>query len=290
MISRSALLHVRLPFSWFLLPVFMLALTIVPDVNWYRAAVVFVVLHFFLYAASNGFNSYYDRDEGSIGGLRNPPPVTRDLLWFSLALDGVGLLLALLMGWDFFLWCLVYGTASKIYSWNVTRLKKHGIASWLFVGTGQGSFIFLLTVTTVAEFPTSGLWSMNGCLLPAIAAGFFLLGIFPLTQIYQHAEDARRNDMTLSRMLGIEKTFYCAGAYMGGAVCGFFYYFYKHSGMAAACLFAAMLGPAIYFFIRWFLACRKDPLNADFKRTMRMNLLASSGVNLFGVIMLLIMR
>jgi hypothetical protein len=81
MVSKSTLLHVRLPFSWFLLPVYMMALTFAPSIDLKNAALVFVMLHIFLYTASNGFNSYYDRDKESIGGLRNPPPVTSDLLY-----------------------------------------------------------------------------------------------------------------------------------------------------------------------------------------------------------------
>ncbi|MEJ7660328.1 MAG: UbiA family prenyltransferase [Hymenobacter sp.] len=41
-----------------------------------RAAGVFVVLHLLAYPASNGCNSYYDKDEDSIGG-RKPRPRSR---------------------------------------------------------------------------------------------------------------------------------------------------------------------------------------------------------------------
>ena len=37
-----------------------------------NAALIFVILHILVYPASNGYNSYMDRDEGSIGGLKNP--------------------------------------------------------------------------------------------------------------------------------------------------------------------------------------------------------------------------
>jgi len=284
MISRSTLLHIRLPFSWFLLPVYMMALVAVPVVNGHHALIVFIVLHIFLFTASNGFNSFYDRDTESIGGLRVPPPVTPDLLWFSLFLDVAGLALALLAGWRFFWGCVIYGMASKVYSWNVTRIKKYGFISWLFVGAGQGTGIFLLTVAAVSHPYQSLSMILRDNALPAVCAGLFLLGVFPLTQIYQHEEDGRRKDMTLSRMLGVPHTFLCAAACLVAAIGGFLYYFYAHRGLGTAGLFLALILPAVAYFITWFLGCLKDPARADFGRTMRMNFLASTGVIVFGIV------
>jgi 4-hydroxybenzoate polyprenyltransferase len=290
MISRSTLLHIRLPFSWFLLPVFMMAFVVAPSIDPLNAAVVFIVLHIFLYTASNGFNSFYDRDEESIGGLRNPPPVTSDLLWFSLALDGIGTLLAFIVGWRFALGCFIYGVASKIYSWNMTRIKKYGVVSWLFVGLGQGTLTFLLIIMSIADRQEQDFYDIGADVIPALLTGCFLLGVFPLTQIYQHREDARRSDMTISRMLGIEKTFYCAGVCMIVAIAGFFVFFERHSGHPVALLFLGMLLPAVVYFIRWFYACRNAPAHADFSHCMRMNFTASTGVNLFGVIAIVLLH
>jgi hypothetical protein len=61
------------------MPVFLFALAISPNISGPRLLVVFAVLHLFLYPASNGFNSYFDKDEKSIGGLKNPPKVEKGL-------------------------------------------------------------------------------------------------------------------------------------------------------------------------------------------------------------------
>jgi hypothetical protein len=45
MLSRSTILHLRFPFSYFLMPIYLMALTFVPVADGFRAAVVFVVLH-----------------------------------------------------------------------------------------------------------------------------------------------------------------------------------------------------------------------------------------------------
>jgi 4-hydroxybenzoate polyprenyltransferase len=282
--SRSTLLHVRLPFSWYLLPVYMMALAFAPVIDLKNAVIIFIVMHIFLYTASNGFNSYYDRDTESIGGLRNPPPVTNDLLWFSLALDAIGLIVALFVGWQFALGCFIYGIASKMYSFDRIRIKKYGGISWLFVGLGQGVGVFLLIAISISGSTGKECSIVSGNIVPAILTGFFLLGIFPLTQIYQHREDARRNDLTLSRMLGIEKTFLCAVSCVFVAIVGFSVLIYHRFGIFFASLFLGLLAPAVYYFGRWFYACRKDPAHADFDHCMRMNLLASTGVNIFGAV------
>jgi 4-hydroxybenzoate polyprenyltransferase len=290
MISTSTLLHVRLPFSWFLLPVYMLGLVFAPPIDPKNAIVVFISLHLFLFTASNGFNSYFDRDVESIGALKNPPPVTRDLLWFSLALDAIGLAVAIFAGWRFFFGCLIYQFASKIYSWNVTRLKKHGITAWLLVGIGQGTCVFLLVVASVVNpsYDVRSVVVKN--ILPALYAGSFILGMFPLTQIYQHREDARRADRTISRTLGIEGTFYCAAFFIVAAVAGLVQCLYERFGGGAAALFLGLLVPAIYYFGRWFFACRRHVAAADFGHCMRLNILASTALNLFGAAALLFPR
>jgi 1,4-dihydroxy-2-naphthoate octaprenyltransferase len=79
MITLSSLRHLRIPFSLFLMPVFFFALGLTPNLNESRILWVFLALHLFLYPSSNGYNSFFDRDEESIGGLKRPPKVTPDL-------------------------------------------------------------------------------------------------------------------------------------------------------------------------------------------------------------------
>ncbi|WP_240731627.1 hypothetical protein [Hymenobacter radiodurans] len=80
---RRAVPLLRIPFSVYLMPVFWFGLSALrqPCSPW-RAVGVFVVLHVLAYPASNGYNSYYDRDEGSIGGLKKPPKCRRNcFIW-----------------------------------------------------------------------------------------------------------------------------------------------------------------------------------------------------------------
>ena len=97
-IDRDVLLHLRLPFSFFLLPIYCFAISQAAVIDIYNAFIIFIVLHFFIYPGSNLYNSYMDNDKGSIGGLRNPPPATRKLYYSSILFDLTGLLLCSLIG------------------------------------------------------------------------------------------------------------------------------------------------------------------------------------------------
>ena len=93
MFSLSSWQHMRIPFSYFLLPVFLFSLVISPNVSEKALLWTFIIVHIFLYPASNGYNSYFDKDEKSIGGLRNPPPVNKGLYYLALLFDAVALVL-----------------------------------------------------------------------------------------------------------------------------------------------------------------------------------------------------
>src|SRR5688572_31447057 len=97
MLQRSTIQLLRFQFSFFLLPVYLFALSLVPAINVWDALLIFFILHFLVYPSSNGYNSYMDRDETAIGGVKNPLPPTRELFTISLIMDAVAILLSLLV-------------------------------------------------------------------------------------------------------------------------------------------------------------------------------------------------
>ena len=138
LISRSVFLHLRLPFSLLLLPVYLFALSSASTLNNSHALVVFIVLHLLVYPACNAYNSYFDKDEGSIGGLKNPPKVDIKLWQAANIFDIIGLSISyLLIDYRFFLFVLFYILVSRMYSFKGTRIKKFAILSWLIVGIFQ---------------------------------------------------------------------------------------------------------------------------------------------------------
>lgn len=276
---KNILLHLRIPFSFFLLPIYLFALSQSPHVDVTKAWWVFFILHFMLFPASNAYNSYYDKDEGSIGLLENPPPVTKKLLYTAWAID----LLALVLGWvwvgEFFvIYLIVYGLISKAYSHPAIRLKKYPIISWLVVTLFQGALTYLAVYQAI--IPNFQIFKLTHfqILLPAFICTSNLLAIYPLTQVYQHEEDARRGDLTMSRVLGIRNTFLNAVFWLGLSGVGFLIYF---GFTVDLLLLIAMLSPLLGFFAWWMWQVWKDESKANFKNTMWLNLLAGICLNIF---------
>ena len=280
MLSKSTLLHLRFPFSFFLMPVFCFAAGIAFSDNWLNLLLVFVILHLMVYPASNGYNSYYDKDEDSIGGLEKPPPVSRQLLYVSLLIDGAALLLSLVVSKWFALGILLYGLVSKAYSNDTIRLKKMPVLGWLTVGIFQGAFTFLMVYQGVASANIEQLLTgkvMYGALLSTV----LLLGSYPMTQVYQHEEDARRGDLTISRMLGIKGTFLFTGVAFALATAGYVWYFTYYFSITIAFVFVSSLSPVVVFFGWWFWQALKDSRQASFQHTMRLNLFSAICMNAF---------
>ncbi|WP_422360646.1 UbiA family prenyltransferase [Reichenbachiella sp.] len=280
--TKSTFLHLRFPFSFFLLPVFLFGVAVAQPEGWIRVSLVFFILHFLLYPASNGYNSYFDQDEGSIGGLEHPPEATKNLYHWSLVLDLLALGLGLLIDWKFSLMLLVYGLASKAYSHPSVRLKKRPIIGWLAVGFFQGYFTLLMTVYGISSNSFNIFdWQWQ---LPALLSTLLLLGSYPMTQIYQHREDEKRGDFTLSLKLGILSTFYFTGAFFFVSTLGFIYYFKETYSIQIGLLFIILMTPVVGYFFYWFLKVRRDTSMADFRHTMRLNLVSALMLNLFFLI------
>jgi len=102
-----------------------------------------------------------------------------------------------------------------------------------------------------------------------------LFGSYPMTQVYQHEEDGKRGDETLSRMLGIMGTFHFTALMFAGASAGFCWYYMHYYGTTEALLFVAFLGPVLAYFGWWYLKVRQDASYANFTNTMRLNMVSS---------------
>jgi len=274
MLSRSTLQHLRLPFSIFLMPVYCLALSQASGVEMGRAFLVFVAVHLFLYPASNGFNSYYDKDEQSIGGLEFPPPVTQDLLYVSLLFDAIAIGLGVLVSWQFAVLLLDSGLISKAYSHPAIRLKKYPWLGLLTVALIQGAYTYWMCYVGL----TGTDWSIISeprILAAAGLSALLLLGSYPMTQIYQHEEDSRRGDRTISLLLGIKGTFAWTAIVFTLAMAGFYGYFTRYYSLDVFLIFLFFLTPVLGYFLSWAWQTFRNPAKADYKHTMRLNLISS---------------
>jgi lycopene elongase/hydratase (dihydrobisanhydrobacterioruberin-forming) len=149
-------------------------------------------------------NSAYDRDEGDVAYLRSPPPPP-----IHLARFGFGLMLSGGVG-AFLLppaYRVAYGVClalSVLYSVPPFRLKGVPGADWLINMIGFG------TLTPYAGWAATGvpLGPVGTLILLAFCPLFAAL--YPLTQIYQFEEDARRGDRTLALFLGPRRSLWVA--------------------------------------------------------------------------------
>ena len=274
MISASTIKHLRIPFSLFLMPIFVFALANAQPTELYNVIIAFIVLHIFIYPASNGYNSYFDKDEGSIGGLKHPPKVTKDLYTAALIFDGIGIGLAFTINIWFAIMIFAYGLISKAYSHPKIRLKKYPIISWLTVGLFQGAFTYLMAMSALTN-SSFEIWLEPHVYIPAIVSTLLVMGSYPMTQIYQHEEDTKRGDRTISVICGIRGTFYLTAFMFLIGMAGFYYYLSHYQTMQHFWMILAVLAPVFIYFNYWFLKVYNDEDEANFEHTMRFNLISA---------------
>ncbi|QCK13664.1 UbiA family prenyltransferase [Mangrovivirga cuniculi] len=277
----STLLHLRFPFSLFLSPIFLLGLFVSDEINTINSVIGFIIWHLLIYPASNGFNSYYDKDEESIGGLERPPQVNKTLLIAANILDLTALLFAyFFIGIKFFLVCLIYILISRAYSYPKIRLKKYPWLSWLVVGFFQGAWVVMsVSIINNPQIPFSELIQPK-ILISAVIASLMLYGSYPITQIYQHKEDSKRGDNTISLTLGIKGTFIFSSILLTLAGLGLVIFLFSRDNAGYAiwvlvCTIPVQLNLAVWF---WSYKKRGEKV-VNFKNTMKQNTVASLLLN-----------
>jgi len=271
--DKNTIKLLRIPFSLFLMPVFLLALSQSQEPQWFYAILSFLIIHVLVYPASNGYNSYIDKDETSIGGLEKPPMPTKALFYLTLVMDSLAILLsAIFIHWIFALCILAYILASRAYSSKQIRLKKYALTGFLIVVIFQGAFTYYMSMLGIngesLSFSTSDIYIMLACSLQ-------IAGAYPLTQIYQHEADLADDVTTLSYKLGIKGTFLFTGISFLFCTIFYFLYFQSVDGLNQFFILLVCFVPILVYFNVWFLKTLKNVEEANFKNTMRMNAIAS---------------
>lgn len=281
MITRSSIRHLRIPFSLFLLPVFLFALALTPNLNGDRLLLVFLALHLFLYPSSNGYNSFFDRDEESIGGLKHPPKVTPDLYWLSQGFFLIALILSAMISLGFSGMLLVYGLVSMAYSHPRIRIKKYPWASWIIAGFFQGYFTFAMAYAGLSDLGWDVIVKPH-VIIPGLLTSLMLWGNYPLTQVYQHREDSKRGDRTLSLKLGIKGTFLFSALFFALTGAAFIWYFLDRGQDQIIWVYLGAMAPIILFFLIWFGFVNQNPEKyASYSWAMGMNSLSALALNAF---------
>jgi len=141
-------------------------------------------------------NSAFDRDEGDIAYLRSPPKPPRRLAAFAFLLMAAGQVTALALPPAYQLAYAACFLLSVLYSVPPFRLKAVPGADWVINLAGFG------TLTPLAGWVATGRPVDATGAIVLLAFGPLFAALYPLTQLYQLEEDARRGDRTLALMLG----------------------------------------------------------------------------------------
>lgn len=204
----------------------------------------------------------------------------KELYWYALLLDVLAIVLGIFVNWQFVAMLIVYGLVSKAYSHPWIRLKKMAFTGWFVAGLFQGYFTFIMVYIGLNDLVWSSIFHQS-VQLPALLSSFLLWGSYPMTQIYQHAEDTERGDITLSVRLGIRGTFHFTSVVFFIATIGFLYYYKEFYSLLHAGAYLLFLGPVLVYFGSWYFKSRRRPDVVNYANTMKLNFISALMLNLF---------
>ena len=274
MISSSTIQLLRFPFSFFLMPVYWFALSQTNNINKIHAILIFIILHLLVYPASNGYNSYMDRDTESVGGIKNPQLPTKQLFYITVLFDAIAIIAGCLVSIYFALGIAAYILASRAYSYRGIRLKKYPVTGYLTVIFFQGAVTFFLVMHGSSSNKTFNVpvWAM-------VSASLLIGGFYPLTQIYQHRQDKADGVTTLSLLLGYKGTFIFTAIIYFFAVATLAYQLISTLQQNGFFIIQLFFLPVLVYFFWWFRKVSLTQAAANFTNTMRMTILASVCTN-----------
>lgn len=276
------LAHLRLHFQLLLAPLFLWGFLLAggrlvwpADARTLDLLVAFVAFHVFGYGGATAFNSYYDRDEGPVGGLATPPPVHDALLPASLALQAIGAALLMLVGPAVLAAYLTMFVVGVAHSHPAVRLKARPLLGTAVIALTQGAVAFLAGWATARGDLASAREPLGW--LGALSATLVTLGFYPLSQLFQIAEDARRGDRTAAVVWGPRACFALAALAFsaGGLACATLAHL-RFGPLDSVVVLAGFAGLVALVF-DWRRRFAASSTRANFRAAMRLNAAAAAG-------------
>ena len=166
------------------------------ELNWRQYLSQFLNIHILLFGGATAYNSFWDKDEGPIGGLKNPPGMSDWMHPVSLLFQAAGFLFALYVGWLYSVIYLVSFLLFWLYSTPLARWKGDPILSVMVIGVSTGINSVLL-----GSIAAGGTIHFN-LITASIGATLILLSLYPVSQIFQIEEDKARGDTTFAVKFG----------------------------------------------------------------------------------------
>ncbi|WP_020401722.1 UbiA family prenyltransferase [Gracilimonas tropica] len=193
------LIHLRLHYQFFILSGgYLLSALFIGEVNWEQFWLQFLNVHVLLFGGATAYNSWWDKDEGPIGGLKSPPKMQRWMWPVSMGTQYVGLVWAISVNWNF---AVIYAVSMLffwLYSTPLARWKGKPLLSLVAIGVSTGTNSFLMGFLAAGGFPITFFEDAI-----AIGVAFVLLSLYPVSQVFQTEEDAARDDHTFAVRFGL---------------------------------------------------------------------------------------
>lgn len=282
MFRKSTIQLLRFHFSFFLLPIYLFAISQPTVIDWRKATLVFLILHLLVYPSSNGYNSYMDRDDTPIGGLKHPMKPTKELFYTTIVMDVLAVFLSLLAGPVFTVCILLYILASRAYSYRRIRLKKYPIPGFLTVFIFQGALIFFAVFHAVQNGSLSGT-----PVFPCIVSSMLIGALYPLTQIYQHEEDKKDGVISISYLLGKKGTFVFSMLLFLAATFLMYLRFKEVNQLNHFYWYLLIMFPVVLFFLYWMKKVWENGEAANFSNSLSMNILSTICTTAFFIILII---
>ncbi|MEL7833964.1 UbiA family prenyltransferase [Fodinibius sp. Rm-B-1B1-1] len=208
-------LHLRWHYQLFILSGgFLLGGLLSSGLEIWSFIIQFLNVHLLLFGGATVYNSYWDKDEGPIGGLKHPPKIVPWMWGASLIFQFIGFGIAIREGVVF---TGIYGSSMFffwLYSTPLARWKGHPIKSLVAIGVSTGLNAVLMGYLAAGNSQLP-FW----VLVAALGASLLLLSLYPISQIYQQDEDRKRGDRTFAVRYGkrgVERFF--IGGFTSGLV------------------------------------------------------------------------
>jgi 4-hydroxybenzoate polyprenyltransferase len=275
------LIHLRLHYQFFILSGgFLLGGVLTPTPDYSTFLLQFLNVHVLLFGGATAFNSCWDKDEGPIGGLKNPPKMNKWMRDASMLMQFAGLIWALTVGWVFAMVYLISMILFWLYSTPLARWKGDPYLSLIAIGFSTGTSSVLLGALAAGS-------ELSGTILiAAIGVTLLILSLYPVSQIFQIDEDRKRGDRTFASRYGRKGVIrFFIGMFMPGAalISLSLMKLYFMTGI----LFLVL--SLISWIVLWRLITKLTEEKSDYSRVMFLKFIASLSYVLF-LITILVLR
>jgi 1,4-dihydroxy-2-naphthoate octaprenyltransferase len=223
-----------------------------------------------------------DRDITPIGGLRTPLQPTRQLYRITILMDALAIILGLFISIYFSVGILLYILASRAYSSRQIRLKRFPVIGFLTVFIFQGALVYYITY-----IGTNTSTELNVPILPCIISSCLIAALYPLTQIYQHQEDRADGVITISYLVGKRGTFILSMGLFLAATFLMYLHFERKNEVNNWVRYLLIMLPVVLFFLTWMRKVWISDQEANFKNSLRMNVIATLCTTVYFVTLIL---